>query len=50
MADNLSVLGKARKAYQPKLPAALRDGALKVTLNKGSHRSGADMRIPRQGC
>ena len=35
MADNLSVLGKARKAYQPKLPAALRDGALKVTLNKG---------------
>ena len=35
MADNLSVLGKARKAYQPKLPAALRDGALKVSLNKG---------------
>ena len=35
MADNLSVLGKARKAYQPKLPAALRDGALKVVLNKG---------------
>ena len=35
MADNLSVLGKARKAYQPKLPAALRDGALKVALVKG---------------
>ena len=35
MADNLSVLGKARKAYQPKLPVALRNGALKVALVKG---------------
>lgn len=35
MADNLSALGKARKAYQPKLPVALRNGALNVTLNKG---------------
>jgi pyrophosphate--fructose-6-phosphate 1-phosphotransferase len=35
MSDNLSVLGKARKAYQPKLPASLRNGALKVALNKG---------------
>ena len=35
MSDNLSVLGKARKAYQPKLPVALREGALNVKLNKG---------------
>ncbi|MBO7384490.1 MAG: diphosphate--fructose-6-phosphate 1-phosphotransferase, partial [Fibrobacter sp.] len=35
MADNLSVLGKARKAYKPKLPVALRNGALKVALVKG---------------
>ncbi|MCF0216790.1 MAG: diphosphate--fructose-6-phosphate 1-phosphotransferase, partial [Fibrobacteraceae bacterium] len=35
MADNLSVLGKARKAYQPKLPVSLRKGALNVQLNKG---------------
>ena len=35
MADNLSVLGQARKAYKPKLPVALRNGALKVALVKG---------------
>ena len=35
MSDNLSVLGKARKAYQPKLPVALREGALNVKPNKG---------------
>ena len=35
MSDNLSVLGKARSAYQPKLPKALRKGALYVQLNKG---------------
>ena len=34
MSDNLSVLSKARQAYKPKLPAALRAGALKVVLNK----------------
>lgn len=35
MSDNLSVLGKARKAYEPKLPTALQNGALKVALKKG---------------
>lgn len=35
MSDNLSVLGKARAAYQPKLPVSLRNGALKVKLKKG---------------
>ncbi len=35
MSDNLSVLGKARKAYTPKLPIALRGGALNVAINKG---------------
>ena len=35
MSDNLSVLSKARQSYQPKLPAALRAGALKVVLSKG---------------
>ena len=34
MSDNLSVLGKARAAYQPKLPSSLKNGALKVSINK----------------
>lgn len=34
MAD-ISVLGKARKDYQPKLPVALRNGALNVALDMG---------------
>ncbi|HPW94613.1 MAG TPA: diphosphate--fructose-6-phosphate 1-phosphotransferase [Fibrobacteraceae bacterium] len=36
MSDNLSVLGKARAAYQPKLPSSLKNGALKVSINKGT--------------
>lgn len=36
MSDNLSVLGKARAAYQPKLPSSLKNGALKVALHKGA--------------
>jgi len=35
MSDNLSLLAKARAAYQPKLPKALRTGPLKVTIKKG---------------
>ena len=35
MSNNLSVLSKARQSYQPKLPAALRAGALTVVLSKG---------------
>jgi len=34
-ADNLSVLGKARNEYLPKLPQALRKGVLKVNIQKG---------------
>ncbi|HQB64736.1 MAG TPA: diphosphate--fructose-6-phosphate 1-phosphotransferase [Fibrobacteraceae bacterium] len=36
MSDNLSVLGKASAAYQPKLPSSLKNGALKVSINKGT--------------
>ena len=35
MSDNLSVLGKARADYKPKLPPSLRKGPLKVLLNAG---------------
>ena len=35
MAEQISVLAKARKAYQPKLPAPLRNGALNVSVVKG---------------
>jgi pyrophosphate--fructose-6-phosphate 1-phosphotransferase len=35
MSDNLSVLGKARAGYKPKLPPSLRSGALKVLINSG---------------
>jgi pyrophosphate--fructose-6-phosphate 1-phosphotransferase len=35
MAENLSVLGKARAEYKPKLPPSLRNGALKVLINSG---------------
>jgi diphosphate-dependent phosphofructokinase len=35
MSTNLSVLSKARKDYLPKLPQALRKGALKVEIKKG---------------
>jgi pyrophosphate--fructose-6-phosphate 1-phosphotransferase len=35
MPDNLSVLGKARASYKPKLPPSLRSGALKVLINSG---------------
>ena len=36
MSDNLSLLGKARIAYQPKLPTSLRNGPLKVGIQKGA--------------
>jgi pyrophosphate--fructose-6-phosphate 1-phosphotransferase len=36
MFENLSVLGKARANYKPKLPPALRSGALKVLINQGA--------------
>ncbi len=36
MSDNKSILGKARAAYQPKLPVALRKGVLSVTMKKGA--------------
>lgn len=36
MSDNLSLLAKARAAYQPKLPQALRNGPLKVAIQKGA--------------
>lgn len=35
MSENLSVLGKARAAYQPKLPVSLTQGAAKVKIVKG---------------
>ncbi|NLB63645.1 MAG: diphosphate--fructose-6-phosphate 1-phosphotransferase [Fibrobacter sp.] len=35
MSQNLSILSKARAEYQPKLPVALRNGPLKVTIEKG---------------
>ncbi len=35
MSDNLSVLGKARADYKPKLPLSLRKGPLKVLVNSG---------------
>ncbi len=35
MSDNLSVLGKARAEYKPKLPPSLRNGTLKVLINSG---------------
>jgi pyrophosphate--fructose-6-phosphate 1-phosphotransferase len=35
MSNNLSVLGKARASYNPKLPASLKGGALKVSVNSG---------------
>ena len=35
MSENLSVLGKARVSYKPKLPPSLRNGALKVMVNAG---------------
>ncbi len=35
MSDNLSILAKARAAYQPKLPKALSNGPLKVKIQKG---------------
>jgi len=35
MAENLSVLGKARAGYKPKLPPSLRKGALKVSIKAG---------------
>ncbi|MDR1760064.1 MAG: diphosphate--fructose-6-phosphate 1-phosphotransferase [Fibrobacter sp.] len=37
MSDNLSVLGKARAEYQPKLPVSLTQGALKVKVVKGEN-------------
>ena len=36
MSENLSVLTKARQAYQPKLPVSLKNGALSVKINKGA--------------
>jgi pyrophosphate--fructose-6-phosphate 1-phosphotransferase len=36
MSENLSVLAKARKSYQPKLPVSLRKGALSVSIQKGA--------------
>jgi len=36
MSENLSVLGKARADYKPKLPLSLRKGPLKVLVNKGN--------------
>jgi pyrophosphate--fructose-6-phosphate 1-phosphotransferase len=36
MSENLSVLGKARTGYKPKLPPSLRNGALKVLINSGA--------------
>ncbi|MDR1812858.1 MAG: diphosphate--fructose-6-phosphate 1-phosphotransferase [Candidatus Fibromonas sp.] len=36
MSENLSVLGKARAEYKPKLPPSLRKGALKVIINSGA--------------
>jgi len=36
MSDNLSLLAKARVAYQPKLPKGLRTGPLKVSIQKGA--------------
>jgi pyrophosphate--fructose-6-phosphate 1-phosphotransferase len=36
MSENLSVLGKARAGYKPKLPPSLRNGALKVLINSGA--------------
>ncbi|MDR2580766.1 MAG: diphosphate--fructose-6-phosphate 1-phosphotransferase [Fibromonadaceae bacterium] len=35
MSENLSVLGKARADYKPKLPPSLRKGPLKVLVNSG---------------
>jgi len=35
MSENLSVLGKARAEYKPKLPPSLRKGPLKVLVNEG---------------
>ncbi|MCL2100754.1 MAG: diphosphate--fructose-6-phosphate 1-phosphotransferase [Fibromonadales bacterium] len=35
MAENLSVLGKARAEYKPKLPKSLRNGPLKALINSG---------------
>ncbi|MDR0516627.1 MAG: diphosphate--fructose-6-phosphate 1-phosphotransferase, partial [Fibromonadaceae bacterium] len=36
MSENLSVLGKARAGYKPKLSPSLRKGALKVLINSGA--------------
>ncbi len=36
MSEILSVLGKARAEYKPKLPPSLRNGALKVSINSGA--------------
>ena len=36
MSENLSVLTKARQAYQPKLPVSLKNGALSAKINKGA--------------
>jgi len=35
MSENLSVLGKARAEYKPKLPPSLRKGSLKVLISSG---------------
>jgi len=36
MAENLSVLGKTRAGYKPKLPPSLRKGTLKVSIKAGN--------------
>jgi len=36
MSENLSVLGKARADYKPKLPSSLRKGPLKALINSGN--------------